>query len=153
MSDLNTQVRSLRDVRATFTRTFLLWSVGSIVAGAVVMAIDSRAFARTVAVHFVIWGAFNLVFALMGVQQGRRVARAEPSEAELDEGRSLLRSLRFNQKLNWLWVGTGVALLALGAILANASLLAHGVGVIMQGGYLFAFDRAFERKVSWLINR
>jgi hypothetical protein len=129
MSELDDRVQRLRNVRAKFTRTFLLWSLGSIAAGAVVLAIDSQAFARTVAVHFIIWGTINLVFALMGVQQGRRVARAEPTEAEIDEARSLLRSLRFNQKLNWLWVGTGVVLLALGAILSNAGLLANGVGV------------------------
>jgi hypothetical protein len=151
MSDFVSRVQRIRDVRAIFTRTFLFWSLGSIAAGAVVLAVEGHAFARTVAVHFVIWGAINLVFALMGVQQGARVKRAAPAEGEIDEAQRLLHSLRFNQKLNWLWLGMGVVLLILGAALQNAGLLAHGVGVAVQGGYLFAFDRVFERKMKALI--
>ena len=132
----------------------LVWSVASVAAGGVALPLvpakprpAAAEFTSAVAWQFLIWGAIDLVFAGLGVWQAR-AANADHAGGE-PQTRKLLGALRFNRKLNWLWVGGGVALIVWSALTGwAASLLGHGVGVLVQGGFLFAYDRRFERDLS-----
>jgi hypothetical protein len=72
--------------------------------------------------------------------------------SEFRQARSLLKTLKFNHKLNLLWISIGVGLgaLAIGSALRGsepaqvASLVGHCLGVLLQGGFLLLFDRRFE---------
>ena len=134
-------------VRRNMSWVLLVWSVVSVLAGGVALAAlppgesAGRKFWSAVAWQFLIWGAIDLAFAAVGVWQVRPSnATAAASDAQAQK---LLGALRFNGKLNWLWVASGVVLLAWGAVARSTSLLGHGVGVLVQGGFLFGYDRRF----------
>ena len=127
----------------------LVWSVASILAGGITLPLlpDGSKFWSAAAWQFLIWGGIDLIFAAAGVWQARRSnAAVAGSEGQT---RKLLGALRFNQKLNWLWLASGVALLAWSAHAGwQRSLLGHGVGVLVQGGFLFVYDRRFEHDLA-----
>ena len=136
-------------VRGRMSWVLLIWSVVSVVAGAVALALlpAGSDFPSAVAWQFLIWGAIDLVFAAVGVWQVRP-ANAEAAGSE-EQAQKLLGALRFNGKLNWLWLATGVALLVWSAAVGwKASLLGHGVGVLVQGGFLFFYDRRFAADLA-----
>ncbi len=140
------------DVQRRFSIRLALLSAGSILLGVLAWVIGKAATGVVVnvtATHFVIWGLIDIAFAALGIWVTRRGAPTKSPEELLKAKEGLARSLEFNQKLNWLWVGSGVALLGLGAWLlsqgreAGPGTLGHGVGVTIQGGLLFVFDRVF----------
>ncbi|MGN6725568.1 MAG: DUF6992 family protein, partial [Tepidisphaeraceae bacterium] len=47
------------------------------------------------------------------------------------------------QKLNTLYLLTAAVLLAIAAALASPGWFGHGVGVLLQGGFLFVFDKHY----------
>lgn len=156
----------MRATRAAMTLQFTAWSVSSIIAGLVIVWAGrtqesaSRAFLEALGVQSVIWGAINLVFAVLGVRQSARARRtpidAASIAAELGERDGLVRTLRFNGKLNLLWVSIGMVLLVSAGAAALrgserptvASLLGHAAGVLVQGWFLLSFDRAYLRALS-----
>jgi hypothetical protein len=160
------ELQSVRAIRAGMTRQFAAWSISSIMAGLVIawsgrtQESASRAFLEALGVQSVIWGAINLVFAVLGLRQSARARRtpidAASIDAELRERDGLVRTLRFNGKLNVLWVSIGIVLLVSAGAAALrgserptvASLLGHATGVLVQGWFLLSFDRAFLRALS-----
>ena len=160
------ELSRVRITRRRMSNLLCGWSIASIIAGVVIYWITgdqdsaSRKFAEAVSAQFVIWGAIDLVFATFGILQVAKADRTpidgEVASRELGDRDKLVRTLRFNRKLNWLWVACGIVLLASaagaawrGAEAASvASLLGHGAGVIVQGGFLFWFDRVFLKKLT-----
>jgi len=142
------------------------WSIASIVVGVAIywaagqQDSASRKFAEAVASQFVIWGAIDLVFSIFGVMQARRADRTPIDDSAIASERAdcdkLIRTLKFNGKLNWLWVASGVVLVAsaFGAVWRHAdpaavgSLFGHGAGVLIQGGFLFWLDRHYLRQLA-----
>ena len=110
---------------------------------------DGRdAFYFAVAIEFVIWGAINALFAVLGMREITRLnalARPARDEALLIKGLSLRRLLRFNHGLNVLWLSIGIALLVWGYRVWSASLVGHGVGVLLQAILLSVLDFAFAK--------
>ena len=136
-------------VRRRMSWVLTVWSVASVAAGAVALPLlpAGSEFWTAVAWQFLIWGAIDLVFAGVGVWQARP-SNAEAAGSE-EQARKLLGALRFNGKLNWLWLAGGVALIAWSAAAGwKASLLGHGVGVLVQGGFLFAYDKRFAADLA-----
>ena len=124
---------SPHDVKQRRMKLLLAWGVGSVVLGVptfwlgpVVAAAGSQ---------FVIWGAIDALIALPGL---RRDDGLDPAK--------LLETLEFSRKLNYLWLAIGLGLLIGGIWLPV--LIGHGVGVLVQGGFLFGFDRGFHRDLS-----
>ena len=154
---IDDSLRTLRCLRARQAVTLAVFAGISIVVGAALFAVDGRTrpFWNGVAWQFVTWGAIDAIFAATGIIQAYRVTGKPPCpQAEADEflaAEKLLRTLHFNQKLNWLWVGTGIALLVWAAAAHSAALAGHGVGVIVQGGFLFVFDLIYAARFERLL--
>jgi len=122
------QQEQIRIVRMSASWRLMIWSIASIVIG------------------LIMW------FAPMGNDHPRleqfiraagllHVRRALPDEAERQAGQKLIRAMKFNRWLNWLWIACGVALLLVGVINRSSALDGHGVGVLIQGDFCFIFDR------------
>lgn len=151
----------VRAVRRRMSGVLAAWSVGSVLAGAAAWAAAQgrdapvRQLLEAVAAQFVIWGAIDLLFAVIGLRQTWRSVGTDDDAEQLDTSK-LVRILRFNNRLNVVWLAVGAVLLASGLAAAvrrvgseagAASLIGHGVGVLVQGGFLALFDRAFLRRV------
>ena len=122
-------------------RQLTAWSLGSIVAG-VAALVGGGPFLRALGLQFVIWGAVDLVLALNGERDQRRVrARGEAADvaaAERDR-RRLVRLLRINAALDVVYLAVGAGLILFGPDRVWAG---HGTGVLIQGGFLLIFDAA-----------
>ncbi len=124
--------------QSAITRRLLTWSLFSLIAG-LVMQVGGAAL-RAVGMQFVAWGAIDASIALVGQNQSRkRQASAEANTpAILAAETSRLRRL--------LWLNTALDVLYLIGGFAAAwrrgdeRWRGHGLGVLIQGGFLFIFD-------------
>jgi Na+/H+ antiporter NhaC len=149
MLDRMTDIHAIRHVRRQMTHLLLAFSVASVVIGAIILAAIHEPWVRAIGWQFAIWGAIALVFAWMGVRQSRRAARGEVDD--LAEAKQLAKTLRISDKTNWVWVLIGLVLVVLGLIgTMNPVLIAHGVGVLIQGGFLLIYDRVFMYRLQAL---
>lgn len=109
-----------------------VWAVGSVVIGGGLIALTDGhrdAFGW----QFVIWGLIDLPFGLLGLR-----AKGPMDELEREK---LAGALRFSSRvLNPIWLLSAVVLLAFG-------LWGHGLGVLIQGGFLTVFDPIFLRRL------
>ncbi len=146
-------IQRVRSLRRRMTMLLLGVSIGSVLSGISMIGFAGQANIWLAAIgwQFAIWGAIDLIFALLGLRQCRRADQDLLDDQA--EATQLTKSLRFNGKLNVLWVVIGLALFVPGAMLGNASLIGHGVGVLLQGGFLLGFDRAFLAKLSAVTSR
>jgi hypothetical protein len=127
-------------------RQLALWALLSAVAGGVLawaaaaVGGESAATLRAVALQFVVWGAIDGAIAAFGERdRRRRLARGEAGDPAATRafGARLRRLLRLNAGLDVVYVAVGVALLVGWRTPAG---LGHGLGVLIQGGFLLAFD-------------
>lgn len=146
-------------IERIFLRLLLFWALASMVVGVVAVLPAwgksdppaGEVFAAALGAQFFIWGAIDAGLAGLGL---RSVARAEATpharDQELRRRDKVIRILQFNVKLDVLWVSIGVLLLVLAWIYpgGRASLLGHGTGVILQGGFLLIFDHLFARRLQ-----
>lgn len=150
-------------VERIFLRMLLGWALLSMVLGGIGLlahAVGSgtsrgEAFLGALALQFLAWGAINAALAGWALRQLARRERAPlPAERQLAERERSIRVLRLNAGLDLLWLAIGVALLLLPALLPDhaATLVGHGVGVVLQGGFLLLFDRLFARRLQPLLH-
>jgi hypothetical protein len=95
---------------------------------------------RALALQFVVWGAIDGVIAAFGERDRRgRIARGEHRDPAATRafGARLRRLLRLNAGLDLVYVAVGAALLVGWRTPAG---LGHGLGVLVQGGFLLVFD-------------
>ena len=111
----------------------------------------ARAIGQALAAQCLLWGLVDAGFALFGLKQAQSADRSPVNQStaarELSDRDKLVRVLRFGGKLNMFWVGLGILLVATGAGLRNAALAGHGVGVVLQGGFLMVFDHFFLKSL------
>lgn len=121
------------------------WSLAS-VAGAIALgaaagaAPESAVTLRALAWQFGLWGAIDGAIAAFGERdRRRRLARGEGADAGATRAFAarLRRLLRLNAALDVAYVAVGVALLLAWRTPAG---LGHGLGVLVQGGFLLLFD-------------
>lgn len=122
------------------------WAVGSVLVGATLLLAPERVVGALAPASFafglqcLIWGAIDGVIALIGAfDLRRRRAAGEPLDLAATRafGRRLRRLLRLNAGLDVVYVAVGLALLALWRTPEG---LGHGLGVVVQGGFLLVFD-------------
>ena len=122
------------------------WAFASVLVGAALLLTPERAFGTLAPVTIafglqcLIWGAIDGIIALIGAfDLRRRHAAGEPHDAAATRafGRRLLRLLRLNAGLDVLYVAVGLALLV---FWRTPEGLGHGLGVVVQGGFLLVFD-------------
>jgi len=101
---------------------------------------DVGATLRALALQFAVWGAIDGAIAALGERdRRRRLSRAEDRDAGASAAFAarLRRLLRLNAALDVGYVAVGVALLL---AWRTPEGLGHGMGVLIQGGFLLVFD-------------
>lgn len=137
---------SIRAVRRQMTLVLLSFSLASAVIGGAILAGRGEPWVQAIGWQFAIWGMIDLVFAWMGVRQFRRSDRGEADDVA--EATKLARTLRTSDKMNWFWMLIGLTLI--GAGVGNVVVMAHGIGVLIQGGFLLFYDRVFMYRLQRL---
>jgi hypothetical protein len=130
------------DFQTRLTRRLLIWSIASMVVS-VPMFFSAYPLLRGLAIQFFAWGAVDAAIAIFGARASARkrakIQDPERLEIETKEARWLERVLWISTGLDVLYILGGVWLLqSWGA----ESLLwrGHGLGIVIQGGFLFCFD-------------
>jgi len=129
-------------------RQLAAWALLSVVTGAVALYVASVSAAATAGSAFLaafgmqclIWGAIDGLIAWFGARDARRRTAAGERHDPVSRaafGRRLLRLLRLNAGLDVLYVLVGLGLMILWRTPEG---LGHGVGVLVQGGFLLLFD-------------
>ncbi|MGC4030526.1 MAG: hypothetical protein QM754_02090 [Tepidisphaeraceae bacterium] len=153
-------LQRLRSLRRTQSWGLLAFAAISIAVGFGLLGLPKESvqarFLQGFGWQCVVWGIIDLVFALLGVGQSVRAdRRPNTPQASADEflaAEKLLRSLRFNQRLNVGYVTIGVVLTLCGYLVANPILGGHGTGVLVQGGFLLLLDAAVANRLDRLMN-
>jgi hypothetical protein len=120
-------------------RRLLQWSLSSLALGAFLML--GHPFWRGVGAQFVGWAMFDGLIAYVGGERARTHATAESAadpERVRQERRNLRALLWLNAALDLLYVRGGLWL----ALRRQSSIFTRGmgVGIVIQGGFLFLFD-------------
>ena len=136
-----------------------IWSLLSVAVGLLGIALHAagawpEGWTRVVfafALQCLIWGAIDGVIAAVGARDlRRRLAAGEAADpaASAAFGARLLRLLRLNAALDVLYVLVGVLLIVLWR---TPDGFGHGLGVLVQGGFLLVFDT--WHGVAWVPRR
>lgn len=126
----------------TLTRRLSLGASGSILLG-LGMFLFRSPFWNGLAIQFVAWGFIDLLIALGGAV-GTRRRRSRLTDEQADavaprEARNLRRILWINTALDILYM-LGGALIAIFPGASNLFWLGTGIGICLQGAFLFFFD-------------
>lgn len=124
--------------QSAITRRLLTWSLFSLSAG-LVMQVGGAAL-RALGMQFVAWGAIDAGIALVGQNQSqKRQARADANTPAIlaAETSKLRRLLWLNTALDVLYLIGG---LAVARRRGDERWRGHGLGILIQGGFLFIFD-------------
>lgn len=123
------------EYQRTILQRLLQWSLFSLVAG-VLMLFGSR-FWRAIGRQFIGWGIVNMGIVYVGRRMGeeRRAALPDPRDAKTvrEETDSLRRLLEVNAMLDVLYMAGG-------RLLVRRGEWGTGVGIFIQGAFLFVFD-------------
>ena len=135
------------DFQEKLTWRLAAWSLGSMLAGAVMYPRGD--FMRGLAVQCAAWGAIDLLIAVLGAVSARgkraQIRAGEEAQVAARETGSLRRILLINSGLDVLYMAGGLAvILMLGA--DNQNWLGHGWGVLIQGAFLLVFDLYHARQ-------
>ena len=123
-------------------RRLLIWSILSVLVSAV-MVFLSNPFLRGIGIQFFAWGIIDGGIAFFGTQSSAKrqakIQESERVEIETKEAQWLSRILWINTGLDVLYILGGIWLTQ---TWGADSLLwkGHGVGIIIQGVFLFFFD-------------
>ncbi len=139
---LGRAMKNIWEFQADLTRRLALGAVISILLGLGMLLLHTPLW-RGMAFQFIGWGAVDWIIAIAGAIGSRR-ARArqhspEAPEVTRREAQKLERILWINTGLDVLYM-LGGALVALFPGASNAFWLGTGIGIVLQGGFLFFFD-------------
>jgi hypothetical protein len=133
------------DFQTRLTRRLLIWAIVSMVVSVPLFS-SAYPLLRGLAIQFIAWGAVDAAIAVFGAQvsakKQAKIQDPERPEIESKEARWLERVLWINTGLDVLYILGGFWLIqSWGA----ESLLwrGHGLGIVIQGGFLFFFDLYF----------
>lgn len=120
----------------TVSNRLLMWSVLSVVGGALLQATRSP-FWRAFGQQAIGWGAIDAALAVCGRRRlEKKVQRGYPPAEAARDLRNLRRILWFNAGLDVLYMAGGLALMRRD----DAAQRGHGAGIAFQGLFLFKFD-------------
>jgi hypothetical protein len=112
----------------------IAWSLASIVVGVVLLLVPLSVL-QGIGLQALLWGIIDAVIAVVGV------FRQQEQSAE-----KAARFLRINVFLDVGYQLVGVLLIVF--LWQNAFLLGNGVGIIIQGAFLFVLDLYFYRRFT-----
>ncbi len=126
--------------QAALTRRLLTWSLFSILAGLAMQA--GGAVARAAGIQFIGWGAVDAAIALFGRRQSQK-RHAQPNADSVAviaaETGKLRRLLWLNTALDVLYMAGGLLLIRRRGA-NDLRWRGHGLGILIQGSFLFFFD-------------
>lgn len=130
------------------TRRLLAWAGASAVLG-VLMLVPADSFWRGLGVQFLAWGLVDAAIAWLGRHRAyaRQARLSSEYGAEIDESHRLARLLWLNAGLDGLYVLGGV-LLAYRPGASDPFWLGGGLGIVVQGAFLFLFDWSHARRLA-----
>ena len=133
---------SICDVVIHLTRRLLIWSALSVLISAPTY-FSANPFLRGLGIQFFAWGVINGAIAVFGARASAKkklnIQETERGEVEANEARWLGRILWVNTGLDVLYILGGLWLMLTWGV--NSPLWqGHGIGIIIQGGFLFLFD-------------
>ena len=128
------------DFQTRLTRRLLTWSVFSVVFSTLTL-FSADSFLRGLAIQFFAWGVIDAGIALFGAYaSAKKQAKLHADAlAESKEAHWLERVLWINTALDVLYILGGLWLMQIWG--AESPLWrGHGLGIMIQGGFLFFFD-------------
>ena len=128
---------SLWRFQQRLTGILLGWAAASIGVG-LAIARGGDPLRRGVGEQYVGWGIVNAVIAVIGRRGASRQRSAAPADAAAQK-RTLSRLLWVNTGLDVLYVLGGWRVMR-GRGAADAHWRGRGLGIVLQGGFLFFFD-------------
>ncbi len=133
---------SIWDFSTRLTRRLLIWSALSVFISALTY-FSADPFLHGLAIQFFAWGVIDGAIAIFGARMSARkqanMQESERSDVEQKEARWLIRILWINTGLDVFYVLGGVWLMQTWGV-DSPLWRGHGVGIIIQGGFLFFFD-------------
>lgn len=123
------------EYQRTIIQRLLQWSLFSLITG--VLMLFGSGFWRAVGRQFIAWALVNMGIAYVGRRMGeeRLTALPDPHDSQTvrEETNSLRRLLEVNALLDVLYMAGG-------RILIRRGERGTGVGILVQGAFLFIFD-------------
>ena len=114
----------------------IAWSIASIIVGIVLFLVPISVL-QGIGLQAVLWGIIDVIIAVAGVLRNKEMSAEKAA-----------RFLRINVFLDIGYMVVGVVLILL--FLVDPFLLGNGIGIIIQGAFLFVLDLYFFRKFKVL---
>ena len=114
----------------------IAWSIASIIVGIVLFLVPISVL-QGIGLQAVLWGIIDVIIAVAGVLRNKEMSAEKAA-----------RFLRINVFLDIGYMVVGVVLILL--FLVDPFLLGNGIGIIIQGAFLFVLDLYFFRKFKAL---
>jgi archaellum biogenesis protein FlaJ (TadC family) len=124
-----------------------LWAIGSMAIALVGFLVQpsiannsTRLIVQAIAAECLFWGLIEVGFALAGM----RAAQATVRSGDTTKSSPLIRRLlTFSLKLNWIFLLFAIALISVGIARHTSAAAGHGIGILLQCGFLLLLDRHF----------
>ena len=128
------------DFQTRLTRRLLIWSVLSVVFSTLTF-FSVNSLLRGLAIQFCVWGIIDAGIAIFGAYaSAKKQAKLQADElAETKEANWLERILWINTALDVLYILGGLWLMQTWGT-ESPLWRGHGLGIVIQGGFLFFFD-------------
>ena len=128
------------DFQTRLTRRLLIWSVFSVVFSTLTF-FSVNSLLRGLAIQFCVWGIIDAGIAIFGAYaSAKKQAKLQADElAETKEANWLERILWINTALDVLYIFGGLWLMQTWGT-ESPLWRGHGLGIVIQGGFLFFFD-------------
>ena len=128
------------DFQTRLTRRLLIWSVFSVVFSTLTF-FSVNYLLRGLAIQFCVWGIIDAGIAIFGAYaSAKKQAKLQADElAETKEANWLERILWINTALDVLYILGGLWLMQTWGT-ESPLWRGHGLGIVIQGGFLFFFD-------------
>jgi len=135
-------ISTIWDFQTRLTRRLLVWSAFSMLFSTLTI-FSANLLLRGLAIQFFAWGSIDAGIALFGAyasaQKRSRVQATGSAENEAQESRWLERILWINTALDVLYILGGFWLMQTKGV-ESPLWSGHGLGIVIQGGFLFLFD-------------
>jgi hypothetical protein len=139
---MNKTYDNIWEFQSILSRRLLLWSIISIF-GALILQIPRSRFTSGMGIQFSAWGLIDAIIAVFGDRSAKQRAARLPDPLAKDivdrESQKLYKILLVNTGLDIGYMLGGSAL-SLTKGKADPGWRGHGIGIIIQGAFLFIFD-------------
>jgi len=139
---MNKPYDNIWEFQSNLSRRLLLWSITSIFGGLILQIPRSR-FANGIGIQFSAWGLIDAIIAVFGDRAAKQRAAqlSDPLAKDIvdRESHKLYKILLVNTGLDIGYMLGGSAL-SLTKGKTDPGWRGHGIGIIIQGAFLFFFD-------------